>query len=54
MKELHCGYMMTREQREEVDRLLLEDIVNRYNHPEYHDYDIVEEFAIDNDLKQGE
>ena len=47
------GFKMTEKQMYELSELLTENILERYNNPEYLDYDIVEAFAQDNNLKKG-
>jgi len=46
------GFKMTEKQREKLSDLLTEDILERYNNPEYLNYDIVEAFAQDNKLER--
>jgi len=56
MKKKHklYGYLMTEKQAEELSEELIEDILERYNNPEYYDPEIVEEFAHNNKLKRAE
>lgn len=46
------GFKMTEEQMYKLSDLLTEDILERYNNPEYLNYEIVESFAQDNNLKK--
>lgn len=48
------GFKMTEEQVEELSDLLTEDILERYNNPEYLNPDIIEAFAQDNKLQRAE
>lgn len=52
MKSRVYGYLMTEKQAEKLSGLLTEDILSRYNYPEYFDSDIIEQFAKDNKLKR--
>lgn len=47
------GYLMTEKQAEELSDALHEDIITRYDNAEYHNPDIIEEFAKDNGLKSA-
>ena len=47
------GYLMTEEQAEKLSDSLTEDILERYNTPEYLDPQIIEDFAIENKLKKA-
>ena len=44
-KELFMGYEMTKNQIKKLKLYLKEDIIERYNHPEYWDQDLVDEFV---------
>lgn len=46
------GYWMTERQSEKLSDLLTEDILERYNYPEYYDPDIIEQFAKNNKLRR--
>jgi hypothetical protein len=48
------GYYMTFRQAAKLSKLLTEDIIERYDHPEYHNPSIVEMFAHNNHLEQAE
>ena len=48
----YLGYVMTEKQMEELSNSLEEDILERYNDPEYYDPSIIDEFVIDNKLKK--
>lgn len=48
------GFLMTEKQSEEIYEILQEDILRRYNNSEYWDYDIIQEYAHDNKLKEIE
>jgi len=47
------GHQMSVEQKEELIDMLKEDILDRYNNPEYWSQDIVDEFAQDNKLESA-
>jgi hypothetical protein len=47
------GFKMTEKQLEKLSDILTENILERYNNPEYLDYSIVENFAIDNKLQKA-
>lgn len=47
------GFKMSEKQMFELDDLLKEDILVRYNNNEYWDSDIIETFAHDNKLKRS-
>ena len=49
----YYGYLMTEKQSEMLSELLTENILERYNNPEYLDFSIVEAFAQDNKLKKA-
>jgi len=46
------GYIMTEEQSKELDKILEEDILERYNNSQYWDERTIEGFAIENNLKE--
>jgi hypothetical protein len=46
------GFEMTEEQAEQLSDVLTEDILQRYNTPEYINWDIVEEFAQEHNLQR--
>jgi hypothetical protein len=48
------GFKMTTKQLYKLSDLLTENILERYNTPEYIDYNIIEHFAIENKLKRIE
>ena len=52
-KTIFMSYEMTVKQAEELEEMLIEDILNRYNHPEYWNEDIIEEYANENNLEEG-
>ena len=45
------GYLMTSQQELELKKELSEDILFRYDHPEYWDWEFVEQYACENKLK---
>ena len=51
-KQKYYGYLMTEKQAEALSEMLTENILERYNNPEYIDLDIVETFAQDNKLEK--
>lgn len=46
------GYLMTEKQAEELSQQLTEDILERYDNPEYYNTDIIEQFVQDNKLNK--
>jgi len=46
------GYLMTERQGCELADLLVDNILKRYNNDEYHDPEIIKEFAKNNKLKK--
>jgi hypothetical protein len=48
------GYYMSFHKAVELSELLTEDIIERYDNSEYHNPDIIEEFAHNNKLKRAE
>jgi len=52
-KSVFFGFEMTEKQAEKLSDLLTENILERYNNPEYYDPDIIEEFAQNNKLKRS-
>lgn len=47
------GYLMTEKQGKELNKMLTEDILSRYNNPEYMDNSIIEVFVQDNKLEES-
>jgi len=43
---------LPKNKQEELDKLLTEDILERYDNPEYYDIKIIEEFIHDYEIKQ--
>jgi len=45
-------YIMTEEQKLELEEKLADDILERYNNEEYWEKNIIEQFVVDNKLKK--